>query len=62
MNDDRSLLVTIVVRQLHSERRFSGDGYGWSVCAECRQAWPCRTEQMITEALAVPRALEGTLT
>lgn len=31
------------VLHLHSKRTFNGDGYGWSVCAECRQAWPCAT-------------------
>lgn len=33
------------VLRLHSERKFTGDGYGWSVCAECRQTWPCETVQ-----------------
>ena len=43
---DPRLAITEVLR-LHSERRFSGEGYGWSVCVECRQSWPCATVQAI---------------
>ena len=50
------LLLALAIRQLHSERRYSGDGYGWSVCAECRQAWPCATEQAIQSVEAIPGA------
>jgi len=39
------------VRRLHSPRSFSGDGYGWTVCAEDRQQWPCATERAIQEAM-----------
>ena len=39
------------VRKLHSRRDFSGDGYGWSLCTEDRQQWPCATERAIREAL-----------
>lgn len=31
------------IERLHSKRTFHGDGYGWSLCAEDRQAWPCAT-------------------
>ena len=44
--------LVIAVRQLHSPRVFSGDGYGWTVCAECRQVWPCATENAIVGALS----------
>lgn len=47
------LLAIVLVRQLHSKRVFNGDGYGWSVCAECRQAWPCATEQAIASVDAL---------
>lgn len=40
---DRLLDIDTALRQLHGERRFSGDGYGWTVCAECRQSYPCQT-------------------
>lgn len=45
------LLAVVLDRQLHSKRVFHGDGYGWEVCAECRQAWPCATEKAIRNAL-----------
>jgi hypothetical protein len=35
------------VLRLHSKRVFDGDGYGWALCAECRQSWPCATVQAI---------------
>lgn len=39
------------VWEVHSKRVFNGDGYGWEICAECRQAWPCATEQAVAKAL-----------
>lgn len=39
------------VEQLHSRRDFSGDGYGWTQCAECRQDYPCATIQAINTVL-----------
>lgn len=41
--------VLRAVRRLHNKRTFNGDGYGWSVCAECRQAWPCATEDALAD-------------
>jgi hypothetical protein len=38
------------VLALHSKRQFSGDGYGWALCAECRQSWPCATVRAIEMA------------
>lgn len=44
-------VAVAAVRSLHAPRDFSGDGYGWSVCVEDRQQWPCATERAIREAL-----------
>ena len=44
------------VLALHSKRVFNGDGYGWSVCAECRQAWPCATVAAVEAVEAVGNA------
>lgn len=47
---------------LHSKREFSGDGYGWTACAECRQCYPCATVKAVTEELLIdgsPRSNEG---
>lgn len=53
---DHPLLVTVLVRQLHEPRRFHVAEYpaSYDLCAECRQVWPCKTEQVIAEALALP--------
>lgn len=40
------------VQRLHDQRVFNGDGYGWTICAECRQAWPCATIDAVNAALA----------
>jgi hypothetical protein len=50
----KGLLLAVAIRQLHAERRFNGDGYGWSVCVECRQAWPCATEQAVRSVETIP--------
>lgn len=39
------------VLAIHVKRTFNGDGYGWSVCAEDRQAWPCATIEAIEAAV-----------
>lgn len=48
---ERLVAMVHAVERLHSERSFTieGGGYGYSVCAECRQAWPCATQQAIDE-------------
>lgn len=51
-------LAVISVNDLHSRRNFDGDGYGWSVCAECRQTWPCMTQQAL-RALIPDEELDG---
>lgn len=56
MRGRHPLLALLGVRQLHSRRDFSGDGYGWTACAECRQCWPCATELAIRNAEAIPAA------
>ena len=47
------------IRAVHSKREFSGDGYGWSVCVEDRQSWPCATIEALEATLGdlgeVPR-------
>lgn len=43
--------VASAVLRLHSKRTFDGDGYGWSVCAEDRQAWPCATVKALADVL-----------
>jgi hypothetical protein len=50
--------AVISVNELHSRRTFSGDGYSWSVCAECRQAWPCMTQKAL-RALIPAEELDG---
>lgn len=49
------------IEHLHSERVFHGDGYGWSVCAEDRQAWPCATVKAIDDAFGRERWPNGNL-
>lgn len=43
--------VANAVLRLHSRRNFDGDGYGWSVCAEDRQTWPCATVVALADVL-----------
>lgn len=40
----------LAVEALHTKRVFDGDGYGWSICVEDRQHWPCATRQAIEAA------------
>lgn len=39
------------VFRLHARRDFQVDGYGYAVCVEDRQAWPCATVQAIESTL-----------
>lgn len=38
------------VDAIHQPRSFSGDGYGWVICVEDRQAWPCATVKAMEAA------------
>lgn len=49
--DDKFVRAMAAVRKLHSPRTFIGDGYSYKVCCECRQSWPCTTEQAIAVEL-----------
>lgn len=40
----------VAVQSIHTKRTFDGDGYGWSICVEDRQSWPCATVQAIERA------------
>jgi hypothetical protein len=35
------------VLAVHAPRTFDGDGYGWTICVEDRQAWPCVTVRAV---------------
>lgn len=39
------------VLRIHARRIYDGDGYGWSICVEDRQHWPCATVQALEDAL-----------
>lgn len=51
-------IAIVNVNELHSRRMFDGDGYGWAVCVECRQAWPCMTQQAL-RAVIPAEELDG---
>lgn len=35
------------VLSIHGKRVYDGDGYGWAICIEDRQHWPCATVQAL---------------
>lgn len=37
------------VLHIHSKRMYDGDGYGWAICIEDRQHWPCATVKALEE-------------
>jgi hypothetical protein len=41
--------IAQAVLSIHGKRVYDGDGYGWAICIEDRQHWPCATIQALQE-------------